>query len=271
MENQELFDIWKQQVEEIEPKTQLDCLRIIELNLSNVCNLKCPFCPQSLDWKKKDPRFMDIRVAKEIAKQLKEIDFKGYICTAGFGEPALNPDFEEIINCFKGFNIVLVSNGLYGAPEMWERLSKFSQIKISVHYWDELYWYKDKFKNTNAWFRNHDIVSPQMNIYNRAGALGKGEKVFRPCHLPYYKIFIDTDGTYLRCEADWSRKSNRGHNIFNVSIENYFAKHLEQDRILMSQGIEYRQNFESCEYCDINGTMTGKKFVDFWKEKGKND
>ena len=137
MENQKLFNTWKAQVEEIDPTCQLDCLRIIEVNLSNVCNFKCPFCPQSKDWPIKDPKFMSLDTAKEIAKQLKSFNFQGYICTAGFGEPALNPQFMEILEAFKGFNIVIVSNGALRSSKDWEHLSSFAQIKISVHYWDK--------------------------------------------------------------------------------------------------------------------------------------
>lgn len=50
-ENKEQFNTWKKQVEDIEVKEPIDCLRIIELNLSNICNLRCPFCPQSKGWK----------------------------------------------------------------------------------------------------------------------------------------------------------------------------------------------------------------------------
>lgn len=271
MENQKLFNTWKAQVEEIDPTCQLDCLRIIEVNLSNVCNFKCPFCPQSKDWPIKDPKFMSLDTAKEISKQLKSFDFQGYICTAGFGEPALNPQFMEILEAFKGFNIVIVSNGALRSSKDWEHLSSFAQIKISVHYWDKLRWYQEKFEHTNAWFRNHDIINPEMNIYNRAGALGDVEPIYNVCNYPFYKIFIDTDGTYLRCEADWSRNSARDLTIFNTSISKYFTETLEEDRAKMIEE-PYRQNFESCKYCDINGRLTGTKFIDYWKlERYNND
>ena len=270
MENQQLFNTWKAQVEDITPSCQLDCLRIIEINLSNICNFKCPFCPQSLNWKIKEPKFMTIEIAEEIAKQLKDINFKGYICTAGFGEPALNPQFIKILELFKGFEIVIVSNGFPRPSTEWEELSKFAQIKISVHYWDQLAWYKEKFKNTNAWFRNHDIKNPEMNLYNRAGALGTVNPKLDICNYPFYKIFIDTDGTYLRCEADWARKSSRNYTIYNTSIDKYFTEVLEEDRYRMLEN-PYRQNFESCKYCDITGTLTGTKFINYWKERVNYD
>ena len=269
MENQEQFDTWKNQVEDVELKNQIDCLRIIELNLSNVCNLKCPFCPQSKGWKG-EPKYMSLETANTIANQLHKIDYKGYICTAGFGEPLMNPYAESILNILRDFNLVVVSNGILNKPELWERLSKFAQIKISVHHWDQIDWYKDKFKNTNAWFRNHDIVNPQMNLYNRGGYLWEPkEKTTRMCNFPFYKLFIDVDGSYLQCEADWAHKSKNQYNIYNTSIEEYFVDIMELDRQMMiSKG--GRQNFSSCANCDIDGTLTGQKFVDFWKLRNAN-
>ena len=105
-----------------------------------------------------------------------------------------------------------------------------------------------------------------MNLYNRGGYLWKPQtKIVRMCNFPFYKIFIDTNGDYLRCEADWSHKSRRQYNINNMSIKDYFVDVLENDRVLMLKS-SGRQNFDSCKNCDIQGTLTGQKFINFWKE-----
>lgn len=268
MENQEQFNEWKFLVEDIEPKNQLDCLRIIELNLSNVCNFRCPFCPHSKGWTVKEPQYMSVETAALVARQLHDINYKGYICTAGFGEPAMNAFWEEILNLFRDFKIVVVSNGSIRKEESWERISKFAQLKISVHYWDQIDWYRERFKNTNAIFRNHDVINPQMNIYNRGGMLWEPkDPTTRMCNLPFYKVFIDTDGTYLTCEADWNHKSiTKYYNIKNSKIDEYFVNYLEPVREKMCQE-GGRQNLNCCKDCDIQGTLTGQKFVDFWRNR----
>lgn len=263
MENKKLFNTWKKQVEHVRIKSQIDCLRIVEVNLSNVCNLKCPFCPRSKDWPIKDPQYMSVDTARQLADQLRKFNFQGYICVAGFGEPMINPNAIEILKQFQQLNVVVVSNGTLRSKQDWEEISEFAQIKISVHHWDQIDQYKEKFAKTNAWFRNHDMVNPQMNTYNRAGALGNGKKLDRICHFPFYKVFVDTDGSYLRCEADWSRASATGHSIWNTDIDLYFTEVMEKDRLLMVSN-NHRQNLSSCTYCDIDGTMTGRKFVDYW-------
>lgn len=264
-ENLEQFNTWKNQVEDIDIKEDIDCLRIIELNLSNVCNLRCPFCPQSRGWKNNTLNFMSLETAKIISEQLNDINFKGYICTAGFGEPSLNPQWKEILNMFSNFNIVVVSNG-QAPKEDWEDITKIAQIKISVHDWENIEKYKEKFKNTNAWFRNHDAINPKMNIYNRGGYLWEPkERTERICNLPFYKIFIDSDGSYLSCEADWQRKSgNSSFNVKSITIKEFFINNLRDTRKrMLSKG--GRQNLESCKFCDIQGDLTGLKFREYWE------
>lgn len=265
-EDPKKFNIWKNMVEDIEPKEQFDCLRAIEVNLSNVCNLKCSFCPQSQGWSTTAPKFMSYEIAQEIANQLHKSNFKGYLCVAGWGEPSLNPDFERILDLFVDFTPQVITNGKTLDSETWKRICNKVQVKISVHDWDNLEYYKEKFADTNAWFRNHDVNNPQMNLYNRAGYMSEPkERITRQCYLMFYKVTIDTDGNYYQCEADWARKSKSNYNIFNTSIFDYFTKIVNEKRKLMLSK-EGRQNFDCCKTCDINGLLVGGKFVQFWKE-----
>lgn len=271
MEDEKLFKAWQAQLEEVDPIEQMDCFRAIELNISNVCNLRCPFCPQAQGWKNTKIPYMTVETARVLEKQLREFNFKGYICIAGWGEPSLNPDIEEIIDIFKDFRPQLITNGIPLDKEVWERLTKKCQIKISIHDWDNVEYYKEKFKNTNAWFRNHDAKNPQMNLYNRAGYLNQPvEPITRQCYLMFYKTCIDVDGAYIQCEADWARKSETDKTIFNTSIKEYFTQTVNEKRkrMLMDGG---RQNFECCKTCDIIGTLTGKKYVDFWRKNNENN
>ena len=264
MENPELFNQWKDKIENFQPRTLLDCFRELEVNLSTVCNLKCPFCPQSKGYKR-EPKYMSIDIAKEIAKQLKSIDYKGYICFGGHGEPSLNPNFEEIVNILKDYNPQIITNGKLLDKNTWERIDKIAQIKVSVHDWNNIEYYKEKFKNTNAWFRNHDVVNPQMNLYNRGGYLGKPLiQIKNPCYLPWYWLFIDTDGKYLYCASDWEHISEGSFNIYNTHIKDFFLDIMEPIREKMDS-IGGRQNLEHCKNCDMNGMMMGLKFVEFWR------
>lgn len=268
MEDLKQFNEWKAQVENINPQTQLDCLRIIEINLSNICNFRCPFCPQSLNYKS-SKGFMTLDTVKEITKQMRDCNFKGYICVAGFGEPSLNPQFVEIIEELKDFNTLIITNGTQLDKKIWDYLTTISQIKVSVHHWKDLEWYKEKFKDTNAWYRNHDMENPKINLYNRGGYLGKPvKKIESICYLPFYKVFIDTDGKYLQCEADWEHLSENNLSIWNTKLKDYYLINMDKKRELMLSSNK-RQSFKCCQNCDINGQMTGKKFVEFWENDKK--
>ena len=266
MENQQQFKSWKETVEDCNIEQQIDCLRILELNISNICNLKCCYCPQAYGYQiPHKANFMDIKIVNEICKQLKSFNFNGYICIAGHGEPTLHKDIIAILQKLSCFNVVLVTNGLVLDKSTYEYISKLCQIKVSVHDWSRKIEFDEKFKNTNAWLRNHDVKNPQMYLYNRAGFLNVPEqKITNICHYPFYKVMIDTDGTYAICEADWKRKSNTDYTLFDCDIKDYFENKLNESRELMLKQ-NGRQNCQACKHCDIIGTLVGSKFVEFYK------
>lgn len=266
MENPKIFNRWKYEIENCEPNSLLDCFREVEISVSSVCNLKCPFCPHSKGYSRK-PEFMSVDTAKEIARQLKSFNYQGFICFGGHGEPSLNPNLEEIVNILKDFKPQLITNGINLDKEVWERLDKIAQIKVSVHDWNNVSFFKDKFKNTNAWFRNHDAKNPELNLFNRGGYLGKPPvKIERICHLPWYWIFIDCDGKYLECANDWEHTTESERSIFNTNIKDFYLEVLEPIREKMDAEGK-RQNIKCCQNCDIEGTLIGEKFVEFWRKQ----
>ena len=105
---------------------------------------------------------------------------------------------------------------------------------MSIHDISKKQWFEDKFKGTNAIFRNHDINNPQMNLYNRAGNVSKAEVAIQhKCNYPFYKTMVDIDGTYALCEADWSSVTNTSYTLFEVPIDKYFCNSLNEIRTKM--------------------------------------
>lgn len=260
MESEKIFNNLKEQVESINPTCELDCLREIEINISNVCNLKCPFCPHSLPTFKYESNMMSVETAELLAKQLSDINYKGSICIAGYGEPTLNPNIYEIINILKDFNVSLITNGVPLRKDEIEKIGKMCLIKVSVHHWDMLPMFKEKFENTNVIYRNHDMQHPEMNVYNRNGMFEKLNNYGGACYYPYYQVMIDYDGCYLQCNADWQRKSKTEASLYNTHIRDWFVgNQLKKD---MLKG---RENCKHC-CCDINGKMIGEKFFRMFNE-----
>lgn len=262
-ENSVIFSDWKKSVENVNILSKVDCLRIVEVNISNVCNMKCPFCPQSIKMQYALD-YADVHMIKCFANQLHDMHYAGYICIAGHGEPTLHPKFIEILNVLKDFNVVLVTNGSQFSNQTWKNISQLCQIKVSIHDWANRQTYFDRFSGSNAVFRNHDMHNPQMNIYNRAGCMHKIENnndlALRRCNYPFYKTMIDVDGSYLICEADWTTHSKTSINVFNTCIADYFCNDLSKYRRLMNTG---RNNIDCCKECNIDGQLIGNKFVDY--------
>lgn len=260
MESAKIFNKWKELIEDFEITNELDCLRSIEINISNICNLKCPFCPHSLTSFQQEKTMMSLDTAKLLAEQLKSFNYKGFICLAGFGEPTLNPQVKEIIKALKDFKVVLVTNGIPLSKEDFEELDKYCQLKISVHHWDCLPLFKEKFKNTKAIFRNHDMINPEMNKYNRNGIFEKLNNYKGLCYYTYYEVMIDYDGCYLQCNADWNRKSKTKASLYNTHIKDWFVNN--QMKTTMLQG---REHCKHC-CCDIDGKLIGENCYQYFKK-----
>ena len=86
----------------------------LELNINEICNRRCPFCPRSNP--KTYPNrnvHMDVGIAKSIAEQLKVLEFKGIVNVSGTGEPLLTKYIVDIDKEFgdRGIHIEIVTNG----------------------------------------------------------------------------------------------------------------------------------------------------------------
>jgi len=86
----------------------------IELNINELCNRKCPFCPRV------NPKIypnqnihMDMEIVRTIADQLKELNFTGIVNISGTGEPLLTRYIVDIIKEFgdRNIHVEIVTNG----------------------------------------------------------------------------------------------------------------------------------------------------------------
>jgi molybdenum cofactor biosynthesis enzyme MoaA len=114
-------------------------IREIFLELTNVCNMNCRFCPNELMTRKKG--YMDLELAKKIIDEIAEKDMAGRISFWLMGEPLLHKDFFTIIDYAqnKGLTFDVVTNGsLFNSQNINSLLRRnFREICISLHNFNE--------------------------------------------------------------------------------------------------------------------------------------
>ena len=73
----------------------------IELNINEICNRVCPFCPRANPEKYPNQNIhMSVDLANNIAGQLADIDFTGIVNISGTGEPLLTKHVVDIVKEF---------------------------------------------------------------------------------------------------------------------------------------------------------------------------
>ena len=84
----------------------------VELNINELCNRTCPFCPRSGSYPNQNIH-MDPGLAASIAFQLDSLDFSGIVNISGTGEPMLTKHIIDIVREFgsRDIKVEIVTNG----------------------------------------------------------------------------------------------------------------------------------------------------------------
>lgn len=82
-------------------------LKRVYVEITNICNLKCSFCPGT----RREGKFMSASEFSDIAERLR--GHTGYLYFHLMGEPLLHPELDKLlaISCEKGFKTVITTNG----------------------------------------------------------------------------------------------------------------------------------------------------------------
>lgn len=120
----------------------------IYIEITNICNLSCEFCPQT----KRTPEFMKIDTFSKILDQIKP--FTDYIYLHIKGEPLLHPEIDKFLDLSheKGFKVNLTTNGTLIKQAENKLLMKpaLRQINFSLHSFDG----NEKSANKNEYIGN---------------------------------------------------------------------------------------------------------------------
>ncbi|WP_315114563.1 radical SAM protein [Clostridium intestinale] len=106
----------------------------IYIEITNVCNLSCSFCPETL----RKPEFIKIDAFSKILDDIKP--YGEYIYFHIKGEPLLHPELETLLDISfeKGVKVNLTTNGtlITKVKDILLNASSLRQINISLHSFD---------------------------------------------------------------------------------------------------------------------------------------
>jgi len=252
---------------------RVDNIELVELNVTELCNRKCWFCPRS------DPKVysnqnkhMSIETFQNVSNALLKSNYKGRIHISGFSEPIYCKYlFEGLEILSKNFKINMITNTDRLTVDILKKLNKFNLNRIKLDLYDgehQLERINKLLKDSN--YTNHVYINKvyekendELGFYNRAGASSfesnAGKNLDRLCFIPFHKIMIDWTGNYLLCMSDWHRQSDiskSGYNVKNLTLEEYLNSDLF-NKFRTSMKCTKRKNLTPCKSCDINGQMAG--------------
>ena len=79
------------------------------------------------------------------------------------------------------------------------------------------------------------------------------------CYYPFFKMFVDFDGTVFFCSNDWGRTTPIG-NVMQASVRDlWLSPKLKQIRERLSGS---DRSVHPCSACDVNGMLHGKHSFD---------
>jgi len=248
----------------------------VELNVNELCNRKCIFCPRSDKYPNQNLH-MDISLAHLIAEQLSSLNFQGTVNISGTGEALLTRHLPSIIKPFgnKDIRVEIVTNGDKIKPKMIDDLfcAGLTQIVVSMydgpeqidHFKklfkecgipDDLYTLRDRWYDENE---NYGLL-----YTNRAGSMGEkiSKVIDRPCYYPHYALYIDWNGDILLCCQDmYNRTIVFGNVKEKPIIEIWKDKKFNEFREKLKNS---DRSLSPCSSCTANGLVFGKNHAKAW-------
>ena len=103
----------------------------IYIEITNVCNLKCKFCPET----KRNKAFMEVEEFEKIISQIH--NYTNLVCLHVKGEPLLHPELEEFLKILEKYNLKanITTNGtlIKEKLDIIKKSNAIRQINFSIH------------------------------------------------------------------------------------------------------------------------------------------
>ena len=263
----------------------LHSILTVEMNLTELCNRKCVFCPRH-DPKVYPNRNLNTTIedASTIAKRLADFGYVGRISFSGFGENFLNKQFNEIVQAMRNE----LPNNVFECNTNGDFLNKKTVTEIYESGMDMLYInlydgleqiepFVEIMKEASITEDNYKLRAHHTQdewglfVNNRSGLIdwiGFDEDDIenlkgKPCHYPYYKMFVDWNGDVLFCSNDWGREIVIGNLIESSVMDVWMGEEMKKVRDRLSVG---DRSHSPCNTCSVKGDLFGKPSFDLINE-----
>lgn len=266
--------------------------RFLELNINEICNRKCPFCPRS------DPKsypnqniHMNIEIARNIARQLESLNFTGIVNISGTGEPLLTKYIADIVKEFgdRGIHVEIVTNGdvlankrkgsalieklyssglkqfvvsMYDGPE---QIKFFNSLFASCDIDRSLYSLRDRWYDESEDYgllytnRAGNIGFEHLSEIAKAKLIKSGESA---CFYTHYAMMVDWNGDALLCCQDMYNRTIKFGNVMTKPLINIWMDgKLMEFRNKLKNG---ERSLSPCSNCNANGQIFGASHAKKW-------
>jgi len=259
----------------------------IELNICNVCNRKCFFCPKSdhtLFPNKKE--YMSLKLYTQLLEELSSYSFKGRISLCGLSEPFLHKGLDQFVAITKKYcpqsYLDILTNGDFLTIENTQHLFNLGLDNLKISMYDgpeQIIKFRQLQKECNL--SNTEFVIRErylskddnfgLTINNRGGTVNLEEfnvvplkePLKRACYYPFHKIIIDVNGEVLVCPNDWQHSYCVGNIQHSSIIDIWNGEKFKKIRLKL---INNNREGSPCNSCDVDGTLYAKLHFKAWKE-----
>ena len=273
----------QEHLDKVNKSNPLSSLLTVEVNTTELCNRKCVFCPRfDKDVYPNRNLNMDLDTAYKVSTNLAKSNYTGKISFSGFSENFINKKFVEIVEIFRinlpDCLIECNTNGDFLTPAYAKNLYRAGLNKLYINLYDGIDQIekfdeimKDIDKSLYMYRAHYSEEDYGLNINNRGGSinwLGFDESTVeelkgKPCHYPFYKMFVDWNGDVLFCSNDWQKEIIVGNLKNSLLEEVWLGKEIREIREKLIKGD--RSN-SPCNKCTVNGQLFGKESFEILKE-----
>lgn len=271
-------------------------IEVIEIGPTELCNLKCSFCPRSQGYPNLNLHITE-EVALEIRRQLDDSNYKKLVSIAGKGEPLLTKNFENILDILTSNNpkykLRIVTNGK-NLDKFEKYFNKIDTILYNVYTNDKNLFINEKNKYKK--YKNIDLgqVFPEnetneslsyekINLYNNKNAYdgfsNRGGYLkseinniddFKniTCSLLFTKLYINWNGNFHLCCDDWTNKK-----ISSIWEEN-ILDYVENNKTILKYKLFHldkkRDKLDICKNCTRYSDLKDRIGIEYFKKIRKH-